>query len=359
MSIKLQQYKQNEIEKLTIKFNNDKNNLTIFFSNLIKQVLNSKLRVNFKIAQINNLNVSYRNQINNLTNTYNNEVKRINAYQPIIPASVATNIPASVATNIPASVATNLDTNFKNKNALLIGCNYNNTKYKLNGCINDVNNIKSIITNIGFNNNNINILTDDTEKKPNKINILTELTNLLSNSNANDLLFFSYSGHGSQVVDNNGDETDGRDEVILPLDLNVITDDELKTIIQTYLKPNVTLFALFDSCNSGTVLDLKYQYLDSLNYDNYTENNKATDTPGNVIMISGCTDKQTSADAFINKQAQGAMTWSFIESINSKPKLSWKQLLQNMRDLLKKSNYTQIPQLSTGQKFNIDSTIFI
>ena len=193
MSIKLQQYKQNEIEKLTIKFNNDKKNLTIFFSNLIKQVLNSKLRVNFKIAQINNLNVSYRNQINNLTNTYNNEVKRINAYQPIIPASVATNIPASVATNIPASVATNLDTNFKNKNALLIGCNYNNTKYKLNGCINDVNNIKSLITNIGFNNNNINILTDDTEKKPNKINILTELTNLLSNSNANDLLFFSYS----------------------------------------------------------------------------------------------------------------------------------------------------------------------
>jgi hypothetical protein len=53
---------------------------------------------------------------------------------------------------------------------------------------------------------------------------------------SNDLLFFSYSGHGSQVVDKNGDETDSRDEVILPLDFNVITDDELNTIIQTYLK---------------------------------------------------------------------------------------------------------------------------
>jgi hypothetical protein len=214
-----------------------------------------------------------------------------------------------------------------------------------------------MIKNVGF--NNINILTDDTETKPNKSNILTELTKLLSNSNNNDLLFFSYSGHGSQLVDRNGDETDGLDEVMVPLDFNVITDDELKTVIQTYLKPNVTLFALFDCCNSGTVLDLKYQYLDSLNYDNYTENNKAIDTIGNVIMISGCTDNQTSADAFINNTSQGAMTWAFIESVNSKPKLSWRELIQNMRKLLTNSQYTQIPQLSTGQNFNIDTAIFI
>jgi len=346
MSIELQKYKKNTFDKLTIQFNNDKKALTIYFNNLINFVLKSRLSQNVKIAQINILRDSYITHLNKLTNTYNNEVNRINAYQPIV-QNIVTNVP-----NTP-----NIVTNFQNKNALLIGCNYNNTSYKLNGCINDVNNLKSIINKTGF--NNINILTDDTQTKPNKSNILTELTKLLTNSNNNDLLFFSYSGHGSQVVDKNGDETDGRDEVILPLDFNVITDDELRTIIQTYLKPNVTLFALFDCCNSGTVLDLKYQYLDSLNYDNYTENNKTTDTLGNVIMISGCTDKQTSADAFINNISQGAMTWAFIESINSKPKLSWRELIQNMRKLLTNSQYTQIPQLSTGQKFNIDTTIFI
>jgi hypothetical protein len=333
MSIELQKYKKNTIDKLKSKFNSDKNALIIYFNNLINFVLKSRLRQNVKIAQINYLRTSYITHINKLTNTYNNALNSINAYQ------------------------TNIDTNFKNKQALLIGCNYNNSAYQLNGCINDVNNIKSMIKNIGF--NNINVLTDETDTPPNKINILTELTNLLSNSNSNDLLFFSYSGHGSQVVDRNGDETDGRDEVIVPLDFNVITDDELKTVIQTYLKPNVTLFALFDCCNSGTVLDLKYQYLDSLNYDNYTENNKATDTIGNVIMISGCTDNQTSADAFINNTSQGAMTWAFIESINSKPKLSWRELIQNMRKLLTTSQYTQIPQLSTGNIFNIDTAIFI
>ena len=336
MSIELQKYKKNKINKLKSKFNSDKNALTIYFNNLINFVLKSRLRQNLKIAQINYLRVSYTNKMNILTNTYNNAVNSINTYQPSIQ---------------------NIDTNFKNKNALLIGCNYNNSAYQLNGCINDVNNIKSMIKNVGF--NNINILTDDTETKPNKSNILTELTKLLSNSNNNDLLFFSYSGHGSQLVDRNGDETDGRDEVMVPLDFNVITDDELKTVIQTYLKPNVTLFALFDCCNSGTVLDLKYQYLDSLNYDNYTENNKAIDTLGNVIMISGCTDNQTSADAFINNTSQGAMTWAFIESVNSKPKLSWRELIQNMRKLLTNSQYTQIPQLSTGNSFNIDTKIFI
>jgi hypothetical protein len=76
-------------------------------------------------------------------------------------------------------------------------------------------------------------------------------------------------------------------------------------------------------------------------------------------MISGCTDQQTSADAFINKTAQGAMTWSFIESVKNNPKLTWRELIKSMRNLLKKSNYEQIPQLSTGQIFNIDSKIFI
>jgi hypothetical protein len=75
-------------------------------------------------------------------------------------------------------------------------------------------------------------------------------------------------------------------------------------------------------------------------------------------MISGCSDQQTSADAFINNISQGAMTWSFIESVNNNPNLSWRELIKSMRDLLK-SNYTQIPQLSTGQIFNIDSKIFI
>jgi len=331
MGTEIEQYKANRVYILKNKFLYDKKFLTNYYNNLINIVLKSKARN--KASQINNLHASYTNQINNLLNQLNNAINKVNAYQPPLVQNV------------------------KNKNALLIGCNYNGSQYKLNGCINDVKNVKTLINKNGF--NNVTLLTDETETKPNKSTILNEFKKLLVNSNSGDLLIFSYSGHGSYVLDKNGDETDGYDELIVPLDLNVITDDELKIIIQTYLKPNVTLFSLFDCCFSGSVLDLKYQYLDSLNYDNYTENDKTNDTLGNVLMISGCTDEQTSADAFINKTSQGAMTWSFIESVNNNPKLSWRELIKSMRDLLKKSNYEQIPQLSTGQIFNIDSKIFV
>jgi len=119
------------------------------------------------------------------------------------------------------------------------------------------------------------------------------------------------------------------------------------------------LFAMFDSCNSGTVLDLKYQYMDSLNYDNYTENSKQLETLGDVFMISGCNDRQTSSDSVFNGKANGAMTWSLLEYLKQKPKCTWRELIKGMRDLLRNSGYEQIPQFSCGNFENIDSINFI
>ena len=225
------------------------------------------------------------------------------------------------------------------------------------GCINDVNAVKERITSQGF--TSVNTITDLTTKKPTRNNILTEFKNLLVNSQAGDLLFFMYSGHGSYTLDRNSDEQDGYDELIVTSDLQGITDDEFKTLIQQNLKKDVTLFAMFDCCFSGSILDLRYQYLDSLNYDNYTENNKDNNTSGNVFMISGCTDEQTSADAVINNKACGAMSWSLLESLKQQKKLSWRELVKSMRDLLKTSRFDQIPQFSSGMFVDIDASIFI
>ena len=125
------------------------------------------------------------------------------------------------------------------------------------------------------------------------------------------------------------------------------------------MKKNVTLFALFDCCHSGTILDLRYQYFDSENYNKPSVNSKVTETIGNVIMISGCRDKQTSADAYINSSSQGAMTWSFLDTLNKKPNLSWKDLITSMRSSLKISKYDQIPQLSSGKKLDINSKFYL
>jgi len=227
------------------------------------------------------------------------------------------------------------------KSALLVGINYTNMPNQLYGCINDVQNVGKLLTQKGY---TCTLLTDLTPIRATKKNILNAFKQLLTNATAGDNLFFHYSGHGTSTLDMNKDELDRKDEMICPCDLNNISDDELNKVIQLNLKPNVTLFALFDSCFSGTVLDLKYNYLPNI------VNPHVPETISNVVMISGCMDNQNSADTFINREWCGAMTSAFLTCVNS-PSLN--VLLQNMRKYLK--NYSQIPQLSSGKLLNINT----
>lgn len=241
-----------------------------------------------------------------------------------------------------------------NKNALLIGCNYKNSINELNGCINDATNIKHLLTDVyGF--DNITLMTDDTPNTPTKNNIMAEIKQLLNNANSGDILFLSFSGHGLNLKDKNVDEKDRLDEVIVSLDFEYIIDDELNSLIRENLKKDVTLFALFDCCHSGTILDLRYQYLDSTSFNKNTQYTKYSETEGNVIMISGCMDRQTSMDAYIKSAGtyQGATTFAFTETIKQNPNVSWNDLLIKMRKYLKNADYEQIPQLSSGKKLDL------
>ena len=331
MSQELLKYKTKRLAELKNIYNNNCLITTQYYNNIINSILKSST-LN-KSKQINTTKNVLASNISNLTTKYNADCLAI---QNFTPKQIIIN---------------------KNKKALLIGINYTGTKNELFGCINDVNGIKERITQQGF--TTINAITDLTSTKPTRVTILKEFTNLLVNSQSGDLLFFMYSGHGYYTLDRNGDEQDGYDELIVTSDLQGITDDEFKTLIQQNLKKDVTLFAMFDCCFSGSILDLRYQYLNSMNYDNYTENNKDNNTNGNVFMISGCTDEQTSADTVINNKACGAMTWSLLESLKQQKKLSWRELVKSMRDLLKTSNFDQIPQFTSGTFVDIDASIFI
>jgi hypothetical protein len=344
MNPELEIYKKNRINEYQNTYNANVMRLYSALVNNIRNIQNVRfMSQSIKQTNINNLITQYNTNINTLKNALTQAITKMQNY-----------IPKQIIIN-----NNNNNNNNNSKKALLIGINYTGTNSELYGCINDANCIKERIVKQGFSDNNIKILTDLTSKKATRTNILEEIKKLFINSKAGDFLFLLYSGHGYYTRDRNGDERNGYDEMIVSCDLQGILDDELKSLIQTYLKTDVTLFALFDSCFSGSVLDLKYQYLDSLNYDKYTENPKDLETAGNVIMISGCTDEQTSADAFINNKANGAMTWSLLEGLKQKPGCSWRELIKTMRDLLKKSKYEQIPQFSSGTFVNIDNQAFI
>ena len=222
--------------------------------------------------------------------------------------------------------------------ALIVGINYTGTPYALNGCINDANNMREFVSARGC--DKILMMTDKDLVKPTRINILAGLTNLLLTTNEGETSMFYYSGHGTNIADTNGDETDGQDECIFTLDGRLIVDDEMNTIIKKYLKSNATLFILCDCCHSGTLFDLKY------NYNEDTNLVKDVDLSGNVYYISGCRDSQVSMETFTNRQSQGALTNAFLSTESS----NWKDFITNLRSKIQ----GQTPQLSTSKHVDIN-----
>jgi hypothetical protein len=332
MNAELEIYKQYRIIELKKayanaidKLNNDlKNNLTAL----------SKLYTRNKQYITNSLIATYNKNVSILSNRLIQDINKVKAFTPVFTAPVV-----------------------KRKRALLIGVNYIGTPYELSGCIEDTARMADFLSSHGF--TDIKRITDNTEVNPTKTVILREFQNMISSAKSGDVLVFYFSGHGSNTFDYIGDEVDHQDEMIISSDLQAVIDDEFKALLSYNMKEGVTLFGLFDSCFSGTMFDLKYNYLDSSNYDKYTENDKVSECNGNIIMISGCMDSQTSSEAVVNDKVQGAVTWAFLETMNANPTTSWRELLQKMRDLLKSSAFTQIPQMSTDSFYNIDNKVFL
>ena len=322
------------LSQINEEYKNNVNTLNRIYNYHLNRIRNLRIHPYYKRIYFQNLYNFYRSNLNNYKKIRDNKIKH---YYSLL---------SSQETN----------ENFK---ALMVGINYRNTNSELRGCINDVNSLKKFLNDKNkLDDSNICILTDDTTLKPTRDNILEKYKQLLINSKEGDILYFTFSGHGSYTIDRNGDELDGNDELLVSIDNRGITDDELKNIAQEYLKDNVTLFVLLDCCHSGTLLDLKYNYLSKNDFNDVVINDRNIETKGNIYFISGCRDEQTSADAYINRKFQGAMTWSFLESVKNNSHLSWKELLLKMRELLK-NNFSQVPQFSSGKPLDINSkTIF-
>src|SRR5262245_8926805 len=80
---------------------------------------------------------------------------------------------------------------------------------------------------------------------------------LIAGTQPGDRVFFFYAGHGSQIADDNGDESDGKDETLAPYDVdpmsgvNMVRDDLFDEMIGKLSGRRAVL--IFDSCHSGTI----------------------------------------------------------------------------------------------------------
>ncbi|EIW55200.1 peptidase C14 [Trametes versicolor FP-101664 SS1] len=170
------------------------------------------------------------------------------------------------------------------KKALLIGVQYSTTLkevdpvWELRGAHEDPKTVRQLLIEVyDYKPEDITVLIDDPEKQyvwPTQENILAAMRDLVKGAQPGDHFVFSFSGHGSQVVNKDGTEEDGFDETLIPVDaiLNpeyntfegYIKDDDVRKIIVDSLPSGSRCVMVFDCCHSGTASDLPNVFSDGL-----------------------------------------------------------------------------------------------
>lgn len=243
--------------------------------------------------------------------------------------------------------------------ALLVGVNKYQNGNDLRGCCNDVDNSKKILVDIlGYPSGEIVVLKD---KDATKANIVTELYKMIGKLTDGDFGFFHFSGHGSQVADADGDEADGKDELICPHDMDwgkklYLTDDELSDILAT-VSHDAWVEVMLDSCHSGTAT----RVFDGRQTKTIESPHVDLDLPvrrmvrsvrkvGNHVLWSGCADNQYSSDAYINGTYNGAFTYYWAKNMHTNKRALRHKLLQQVRKDLLKNGFDQTPQLTISAR---------
>jgi hypothetical protein len=251
---------------------------------------------------------------------------------------------------------------------LLFGLNYTrDAESRLSGCINDVKNVAAFLA---ANRPGISLRVLDDVATPEfctRAGILRELNALVDAVNADpacEYVWIHYSGHGSCTRDRSGDEADAMDECLVPLDYKtagMLLDDDLTRILARFARRTTKVVCIMDSCHSGTVCDLKYRWTSASSA--VLDNVRSVPVTARVVLLSGCLDSQTSADAFGvlkatlsgRKEPGGALTGCLLnvlhKAVLAKTPTDAFTVQQAVLAELKTGAFTQRPLLTSS--FNL------
>jgi metacaspase-1 len=182
-------------------------------------------------------------------------------------------------------------------------------------------------------------------KEATRAQVMSEISQVAASLQAGDIFMLSYSGHGGQLPDLNGDETDFEDETWCLYDGEMV-DDELNGLYAKFAK-GVRILVFSDSCHSGTVIKaayyqgtmvarasalgaaaIRYRCMPpdaarrtySLNKPFYDKilreappQESENSVKASVLLISGCQDNQLSQDGDFN----GLFTANLLRTWNN------------------------------------------
>jgi hypothetical protein len=237
-----------------------------------------------------------------------------------------------------------------NKKALCVGINdYPGTQNDLSGCVNDCGDWADFLSSRGF------AVTRLLDSQATRAGIKGALAGMLSSCAAGDVAVFTYSGHGSSVVDTSGDEPDGKDETICAHDGNV-TDDELREILDK-TPAGVRVTVVLDSCHSGTATRFarpggpKARYMPPSDPKvrelcERLPSSKAmlSETSMVEVLFSGCKASEYSYDAEFGGRPNGAFTRAALDVLKKGGRLTNSDLYAAIKKRLPSNDYPQTPQ---------------
>lgn len=266
------------------------------------------------------------------------------------------------------------------KRSLHIGINdYPGVGSDLSGCVNDAMDWSKALYARGFA-DQVTLLDKEATKKA----MRDAIEKIVQQTGSKDIAVITYSGHGTWVPDDDGDEADGRDEALCPWDIGttgeVLVDDELFEIFSARHFSARIIF-ISDSCHSGTVSrssvsvpgvqndPWKFQRMRFLAPEFHLSKDllpiakrveKSTlksKIRAASVLFAGCMDQEYSYDAWFNGRANGAFTYVALKALESlgvtpaggKTTSTYWDWYQEIRKYLPHVYYPQTPQFNAAR----------
>lgn len=124
------------------------------------------------------------------------------------------------------------------------------------------------------------------------------------------------------------------------------------------------MICIFDCCHSGTIdrelsnttvkrIIPPQEMLENVDIDNITINKLFSKPQSNLMMITGCLDHQTSADAFIDGKYRGALSWAIQTTLLKNKNISYTELQHDVIECLRSRKFEQEPNFIIDNAINM------
>ena len=258
--------------------------------------------------------------------------------------------------------------NAQRKRAFMVGVSHYDTALtgyqwnNING-VEDINLLTPVLKNQGF---YLTTLLDDLATHH---NITSQLTTFTNKTKKGDIVYLHFSTHGQPVEDIDGDEDDGWDEAIVPIDAyklykkgvyegdKHLLDDQLNTYIKKLrakIGPTGFLYVVIDACHAGTSSRANDETVRGTKVG-FTYNNKvfkpspqkkshykieASPKMSNVMYLEACRPEQVNMEIKVRDKRYGPLSYNIALALQAKPlSANANEFLNNVKASIMNSGY--------------------